>query len=342
MLTVTAGDNNCEAKVLAVNDGKVQELQIVNAGTGYLTANGVSTVSSPDTGTGCKVDIVQTKGSGYDTYKYSYCWYNKAGHTSISPAVVIENMPITLDDESYVELTIPAPPEGQDVDTVSIFRTQGVAPAENYLDSMPATQTVYIDKGGIDLDANYASPEENTTEGLHFKFAVVYRDSIVGVSVEYGDDTIVVSAGAEEFMNFAVSYGARYYSWFKKDDDELRGLKTYKEKLYIFKRNKVGAFSFLSDGSIKIEEITLASGCLSHDSVHSSGNEIRYFGPDGPMTLGYEANYGDVVRTRVIGADVDTIISTITSQDEQKISSIFYKGISMWGIPRGTVGSGVT
>ena len=281
----------------------------------------------------------QGSGTGYTTYHYRYVWYNEAGHTVASPLGTLANMPLVLDDSTYIKITVPSAPAG--ADTVAIFRTTGTSD-ECYLDSMPASQTVYLDKGELNIDGTYPYPTENTTAGMHFKYAVVYKDAIVGVAVETGDDTIVSSAGLDEFLNFAPSYGASFFSWLKQDDDEIRGLHSYKEKLYIFKRNKIGAFSFLADGGSKVEEISLAAGALSHDSIHSAGNEVRYFGPEGPMTLGYEANYGDVVRTRVVGARAQTIIDTITSQDEQMISSIFFKGISMWGIPRGAEGDGVT
>lgn len=278
-------------------------------------------------------------GTGYTTYSYRYVWYNKAGHTVASTSGSIDNMPLVLDNDTYIKITVPAAPEG--ADTVGIFRAPIVGD-EIYLDSMPATQTVYLDKDEFQVDPTYYYPEENTTAGMHFKYAVVYKDAIVGVSVELGDDTIVASASAEEFLNFSPSYGATSYSWLNKEDDEIRGLHNFKEKLYIFKRNKIGAFSFLTDGGVKVEEISLAAGTLSHDSIHSAGNEVRYYGPEGPMTLGYEANYGDVVRTRVVGTKAQTIVDTVTSQDEQMISSIFFKGISMWGIPRGAEGDGVT
>jgi len=281
----------------------------------------------------------QGSGTGYTTYHYRYVWYNEAGHTVASPLGTLANMPLVLDATTYIKITVPAAPAG--ADTVAIFRTTGTAD-ECYLDSIPASQTVYLDKGELNIDGTYPYPTENTTAGMHFKYAVVYKDAIVGVAVETGDDTIVSSAGLDEFLNFAPSYGASFFSWLKQDDDEIRGLHSYKEKLYIFKRNKIGAFSFLSDGGSKVEEISLAAGALSHDSIHSAGNEVRYFGPEGPMTLGYEANYGDVVRTRVVGAKAQTIIDTLTSQDEKLISSIFYKGISMWGIVRGSAGDGVT
>lgn len=282
----------------------------------------------------------QGSGTGYTEYNYRYAWFTKqSGHTTSSPLQTLKNMPLDLNGDTYIKIDLPTPPTG--VDTVAIFKNTG-GNGVVYLTSVPATQTNYLDKGEYELDETYAYPTDNTTAGLHFKFAEVYKDAIVGVTVEKGDDTIVSSAGMEEFLSFSVSYGASYFSWLKQDDDEIRAIHKFKEKLYILKRNKIGAYSFLADGSSKVEEISLAAGALSHDSVHSAGNEVRYFGPEGPMTLGYEANYGDVVRTRVVGAKAQTIIDTITSQDEETISSIFYKGISMWGIPRGSEGDGVT
>lgn len=291
-------------------------------------------VTNPATGASLSK---QGSGTGYTTYYYKIVYYNSVGGTLASPETSLANMPPVLDATTYIRLTLPTAPAN--ATKVGIFRSL-TAGDELFLTSFDVGTTIFDDKGG-DTDPLYNAPSANTTGGFHFKTAVIFNNTICGTTVELGDHTIVFSAGSDKFDSFALSDGGGYFSWRKDDGDRIVGLHVFQEQLFIFKRNKIGALKFTTEGAT-IKDINLASGAVSNDSIHPAGNNLRYWGAEGAMSLGNEANFTDVIRTKVLSAKADKTVGSITTSDEADICGVFYKGLSIWGIPRGTNNEGNT
>lgn len=341
ILTPAGGDGTARLKVEGVTGSTVTSVSIQNGGSGYLLANNVTTTVDPAGGTNCKINITSVKGVGTRSYSYKYVFFNDIGNTLASNGATVDNLPQLLSQDAKVEVTIPTPyPSG--VEKVGIFRGDK-AGEERYLASIEATESKYVDDGKDVPDDTYSTPEGNTTSGYHFKFAAVYKDTILGVTTEHGDDTIVFSGGLDAFDVFAVSEGGGTINWRKGDGAKLTCLKPFKEELYVFKTNKVGALRFdTSTGVATIRDINLSIGAISQDSVHEAGNDLRGFSYDGIFSLGNEPNFADVVRSKLLSPRVQKTVDSITHQDIYGIASIYHKNISMWAIPMGAVGEGNT
>jgi hypothetical protein len=276
--------------------------------------------------------------TGAITYYYRYVWYNEVGNTLASDWETLNNMPEELDVETYVKVELPEAPEG--TVRTGIFRGT-IASEEKYLAGIPASQTVYNDKGFDEEDPLYGVPKSNTTGGFHFRFATVYEDTLIGVTEELGDDTLVFSAGGELFHSFGVADGGGYYSWRKDDGDPIMAVHAFQDELYIFKSQKVGAFSFHAEGAT-VRDINLAVGAVSHRSVHAAGNDLRFWSREGAYSLGNEPNFADLIRTKVLSARADQIVQSLTPTEFDQISGVFYKDHSLWGLPMGATGEGIT
>jgi hypothetical protein len=281
-------------------------------------------------------------GTGSVTYYYRYVWYNDVGNTLASDADDLANMPEELDASTYAIVTLPEAPEG--AVRTGIFRGT-TAGDEAYLASVPASQTVYNDKGYDEIDPLYAVPtaetSSNTTGGLHFKFATVYNDTLIGITTEEGDDTLVFSAGGDKFDSFGRADGGGYYAWRKDDGDPITGVHAFQEELYVFKSRKIGAFAFDENGGA-VRDINLALGAVSHRSIHAAGNDLRFWSRDGAFSLGNEPNFADIIRTKILSARADTLVSSMTAAEFDKICGVFYKDHSLWGIPLGGTDEGNT
>lgn len=274
--------------------------------------------------------------TGTNQYYYRYVWQTAAGNTLASSNAFINSLPEKLDASTYVSVTMPSAPAN--VIKTMIFRGK-TSGDEVYLASVDASQTVYNDKGFDSEDPLYGIPATNTTGGMHFKFATVYNDTLVGVTTELGDHCIVFSAGGDKFDSFGRADGAGYFYWKKDDGSRITGLHEFQEELYIFKSNKIGAFKFTTTGA-QVRTISLASGAVSHRSIHAAGNDLRYWSIDGAMSVGNEPNFANVVRTKVLSARADKIVQAINQSDISKIAGVYYKNHSLWGLPQGTTGSG--
>lgn len=301
-------------------------------GTSFTTFTALANPSSAPTI--AKVGM----GTGAVTYYYKYVWYNDVGNTIASAEVSLANMPETLDASTYAQITLPAAPAGT-VKT-GIFRST-VTNQEVYYDSVPAAQTTYNDKGFGKLDPLYAAPTSNTTSGFHFYFATVYNNTLIGVTTELGKHTLVFSGGGDKFDSFGRSDGGGYYAWRKDDGDPITGVHAFQEELYVFKRKKVGAFKF-DEGGGAVRDINLALGGVSHRSIHAAGNDLRFWSDQGAMQLGNQPNFADLIRVQVMSAKAQTTVDSITSSDFNRISGVYYKNLSIWGIPLGASGKGNT
>lgn len=341
ILTPAGGDGVARFVVASVTGNVVTAVTISNGGSGYGLANGVATTVSPSGGSNCTVNLTQVKGVGPRTYSYKYMYFNDIGYTMLSSGATVTAMPNTLDNDTYVTVTIPnAAPAG--AVNVGIFRGD-VAGEEEYLTKLPATDLVYYDKGQDVPDNTFLIPTANSTSGYHFKLATIFKEGIVGITTEYGDDTIVFSGGAEAFDVFGKAEGGGMLPWRKGDGSAVTCLKPFKEELYVFKTNKIGAFKFdTTNGIAIVRDINLAIGSVSQDAVHEAGNDLRGYAYDGAFSLGNEPNFADVIRSKLLSPRVQKTVDSITRQDITGIVSTYFKNLSMWSIPMASVGDGNT
>lgn len=339
VLSVDGGDGACTLFVKTISGSSVSTVEITNAGTKYSMAKGVATTVAPSGGTGCKVDITGVVGSGNRNEFYRYSWQNNGGQTRCSLGAEATGLPEQMDADTYVKVTLPAAPAG--TEKTLIFRGN-TANDEVYLASVPANTLVYNDKDFDQADISYKIPAANTTSGMHFKDGIVdvYEDTIIGVTEEMGNHCLVFSAGGEKMDSFGRADGSGYFYYKKDDGYKITGVHEFQESLYVFKTNKIGSFKFTPEGAM-ISTISLASGAVSQESIHAAGNDLRYWSDQGAMSVGNEPNLAGV-RTKVLSARADKVVTNINPAELEKISSVFYKSHSLWALPQGTTGTGNT
>lgn len=281
-------------------------------------------------------------GSGSRTLHYLYVWYNDVGNTIASDSVQVSSLPPVLNDSTYVQVTFPtAPPDAR---FTGVFRgdLQG---EEIFMARIPASQLTYDDKGQDEqfLDDNFLPPTDNTTGGFHFKFAEVFHSSLIGVTTEEGDDTLVFSAGGDKFNNFGRADGGGFYSWRKGDGRGITAVRTFtlsnEDGLYVTKRDKIGVFQFDTSGGA-VRDINLGVGVVSHLSLHAAGNNLRGWGEDGAVSIQNEANFANIIRTQIFSIKADKLAKSVTYSDLEKVSGIYHDYKSFFGLPTGEEGTG--
>jgi hypothetical protein len=288
--------------------------------------------------------VLAKTGSADDNIRfyYRYVWYNDTGYTFASDAAYIDDLPNSLDASTYVSVTVPTPPAG--VLWTGIFRGT-IAGGETYLDKISSNQTVYLDKGYLEPDDTLSVPRSNTTAGYHFKYADIYHDTLIGVTTELGDETLVGSGGGDKFDSFGTSDGGFYYDWDRDSGDMINGIKTFtlsnEDGLYAFKRKKIGIFRFDAAGG-SVRDINIGVGSVSHTSIHAAGNDLRAWGDDGAISVRNEANYANIIRTKVLSFKADTTVNSVTQTDIGNVSGFYFDSLSFFGLPTGVEGSGNT
>lgn len=282
--------------------------------------------------------------TGPHKWYYRYAFYNEVGGTLASPAVTsqgsgtgwLDNMPEFPDENTYATVTIPTRPSG--TKNTAIFR--GLSPGdEQYLTSVPASNDTFVDNGEYSPNPMYLVPAANTTTGPHFKLLDSYRGSLVGVSTEEGDDSIVWSGALDKFKSFGLPDGAGIADYRAGEGTTINAIITFvsgnEDALFIFKDNVIGKFNFVDYGDVEgatIKDVNISVGSISPFSPHVAGNNLRFWSRDGAATLGHEANFGTVLRYSVLSVKAEGIVRQITNANINKVCGVFYRNVSMFGI----------
>jgi hypothetical protein len=298
-------------------------------------------------------------GTGNFTHYYRYVWYNEVGNTLASAAADPSSdadgtghrrsMPRYLDEDTYLTLTLPAAPAG--ATSTGIFKglKQG---EETFLDSVEPSTTTYVDQGELTPSEIFSVPEANNTSGYHFSILDTYRGSLIGVTTELGGDTLVWSGFQERFESFGIPDGAGFFPYSPGDGQNINGIKVHvasnEDSLFVFKDRKFGKFRFTEGGSIydldlspgTIQDVNIAVGSLSPLSIHTAGNNLRFWSRDGASTVGNEANYSNILRYSVLSLRADEIVQRVNDANLDRVSGVFYRSLSMFGISMDVVGSG--
>ena len=302
-------------------------------------------------------------GTGTRSYYYRYVDLNEFGATAGSPSGAEEaqgtgwygSMP-EIDGSTYLTLTLPAAAAG--ATRRAIYRGD-TAGNEFFLASIAPAETEYIDKninpqGEEGTSVVFPIPEENTTPGYHFYLLDVYADSLVGTTVEEGEDILVWSAGNDivrigdieinTFDSFALADGAGFDGYSKGDGQAIRALQPFsvanKDGLAVFKDARVGLLEFDAEGGANIQNVNVIRGTMSPYSPHVAGNNIRFYSAEGVASLGHEENYGTILRYSVMSLKADSITSRVTPANLPLICSEYYRNLSLFGISTGEMGAG--
>lgn len=314
-----------------------------------------------------KPQVAKTgSGTGTRSYYYRYIDMNEFGHTKGSPANdggqsdgdgFKEDMP-EIDGSTYLTITLPAAATG----TVrrALFRGD-VAGNEFLIAELEPSETEFVDKnvdnndfGGTPTSTVFKVPEENTTPGYHFYLLESYANSLVGTTVEEGEDILVISAGSDiktigetEFNtvdSFSLFDGAGFDGYQQGDGQKIRALQPFsvanKDGLAVFKDSRVGLMEFDAEGGINIQNVNVIRGTMSPLSPHVAGNNIRFYSSEGVASLGHEENYGTILRYSVMSLKADTLTKSVRAEDLPLIASEYFNNLSLFGVSTSSSGSG--
>lgn len=102
--------------------------------------------------------------------------------------------------------------------------------------------------------------------------------SAISISAPNDDEDFTSGAGAVE-----LSVG-----------DEIVGLKTFRETLYIFCKRSIWALAGNTTDTFAIVPVAKSIGCLSGDSIQEVGGDLLFLAPDGLRSIAATQKIGDV------------------------------------------------
>lgn len=298
-------------------------------------------------------------GTGTRTYYYRYADLNEFGTTLASPANdggqstgegFYDSMP-EIDGDTFLTITLPTAATGT---TRRALYRGDVAGKEFFLTSLDADEDTYVDKNTEDQGFAFAVPAENNTPGYHFYLLDTYKDSLVGTTVEMGQDILVWSAGLGAInlttpdidisQSFALADGAGFDDYSRGDGQAIRAIKAFSvanaDGFAVFKDSRVGLLEFDAQGGGNIQNVNVVRGTMSPLSPHVAGNNIRFYSQEGVASLGHEENFGTILRYSVMSLKAQSLTDRVTPANYPKICSDYFKNLSLFGISTGSSSMG--
>ena len=167
------------------------------------------------------------------------------------------------------------------------------------------------------------------------KFCVMHDKHLVVGGASTTPNTIYYS-GTNDIDDFTSSGSGSI-----KLDDQVVGLKSFREDLIIFCRNSIWKLSNINvSASIAVAPITKNIGCLDGKSIQEIGGDLVFLAPDGIRTLAGTVRIGDV-ELGTVSRSIQPVIKFIADNvGTYNISSIVIRDKSQYRLYYGTSSTG--
>ena len=202
---------------------------------------------------------------------------------------------------------------------------------------------------GSALSSRTFFAQEITVSGTHYpKFCTIHDKHLVVAGAATAPNTIFYSntiLDSDDVTDFDGDGSGEIVL-----DDQVVGLKSFREDLIIFCRNSIWKLSNINvAASIEVTSITKNIGCLDGKSIQEIGGDLVFLAPDGIRTLAGTVRIGDVELGTVsraiqpvikfIADNIGTYtVSTIVIRDKSQYR-LYYGTSSTGGASRGIIGT---
>ena len=180
--------------------------------------------------------------------------------------------------------------------------------------------------------------KEITVSGTHYpKFCTIHDKHLVVAGAATAPNTIFYS-GTSDIDDFTTTGSGSIVL-----DDQVVGLKSFRNDLIIFCKNSIYKLTNINSSStIAVEPITQNIGCLDGRSIQEIGGDLVFLAPDGIRTLAGTVRIGDVELGTVSRAIQPIMKSIADSIGSFNISSIVIRDKSQYRLYYGTSSSGTS
>ena len=140
------------------------------------------------------------------------------------------------------------------------------------------------------------------------KFVVSFKNHMFYAGKSTTKQEVIFS---QPFDEDAFSSGSGAGSF--KVDDEITGLKVFRDDLFIFCETRIFKLTGTSSANFAVSDVTRDIGCINGDTIQEFAGDLIFLGPDGLRTIAGTARIGDV--------ELGTISSNVQSIFNDNISS---------------------
>lgn len=315
----TSRMNFLQARNLLFTFNGVNELTYYNGST-------ITAFTALTTPVGLAVAKVGTAGT--KTYSYRVNAFNSAGESLACTSVNITTGTSSLSATNYNNVTWTAT---SGATGYNVWGREATGLGETWMATVYTNS--YKDQGQDTPSLTLLPPDANTSEG------------VIGTMACYGISRIFVAGNptypsrlyfggiGDRITDFSTSaIGGGWVDIYKDDGSKIRGIIPFQGGIIVFKDNAIYKFSFASDGTQLLEEITRAFGGISFRSIKHVENDIIFAAKkDGRLafySLGNQENYaGSILRTNELSVKVENSLRDVTTSQLENSTAFYFNNI---------------
>lgn len=278
--------------------------------------------------------VTATGTTGTTAYSYRVSAFNAQGETLACTAVAITDGNATLSSTNYNALawTAVAGAEGYNV-----WGRTATGYGEVYLATV--VTNAYNDQGAATPIVSQLPPEGNTTAGIKGKFACFAINRIFVAGDSANPSRLYWGGVADQIDNFSWGIGGGGAIDVNKNDGaEIRAIVPFQGGVIVGKDNAIYKFSFASDGTAQLEEITRSFGMISHYAAVSVENDLIFPAQkDGRLafySLGNQENYAaSILRTNELSIKIAAELENVNLAYIDKSDAFYFRNIYGCAVP---------
>ena len=158
------------------------------------------------------------------------------------------------------------------------------------------------------FNSSLAATDVSDSSVAGSKFVVSHRNHMFYAGKSTTKQEVVFSEPFNE-DGFSSGQGAGSF----KVDDEITGIKVFRDDLFIFCETRIFKLSGSSSANFSVTDVTRDIGCINGDTIQEFAGDLIFLGPDGLRTIAGTARIGDV--------ELGTISSNVQSIFNENIAS---------------------
>ena len=158
------------------------------------------------------------------------------------------------------------------------------------------------------FNSSLAATDVSDSSVAGSKFVVSHRNHMFYAGKSTTKQEVVFSVPFDE-DSFNTGQGAGSF----KVDDEITGLKVFRDDLFIFCETRIFKLTGSSSSNFAVSDVTRDIGCINGDTIQEFAGDLIFLGPDGLRTIAGTARIGDV--------ELGTISSNVQSIFNENIAS---------------------
>ena len=158
------------------------------------------------------------------------------------------------------------------------------------------------------FNSSLAATDVSDSSVAGSKFVVSHRNHMFYAGKSTTKQEVVFSVPFDEDA-FNSGSGAGSF----KVDDEITGLKVFRDDLFIFCETRIFKLTGSSSANFAVTDVTRDIGCINGDTIQEFAGDLIFLGPDGLRTIAGTARIGDV--------ELGTISSNVQSIFNDNIAS---------------------